>query len=605
MNRLLIEHAFPAHFRSRSPNSISLTYFWLDLSGRLPFSKDQADTFVREWFLSTVMSTIVGVIGTIAAILVTSTIIPQMFDPGSITLLLSKPISRSGLFITKVLGGCAFILLLVSYLIVGLWLIAGLRFGIWNQGVLWCIPIFLLMFLIYYSVSAFVGLVWKNAIVAVVVTVVFWLGCFMVGSAMHGIDALVLLPDRITKLTAADGALVTVTEAGRMHVWSDEDNDWRQTYEPGGGRGGGVPTIDGPVYHEPTKQLLVGQGFRNPFGIIGQRITLRLGKENTGWSLVDGPALPSGRATFVVDNDGSFLAIATDDIFRLQGDPAPASSELSIFGMTLPFGGASFRPALADSTLNFAEPIAAAADPKEPRLVVSSGKEVRLFTREENRKWAAAASRTLPGKEKEGAAVALAGPSVLVAREDGKIWLLSSADLKIQKELTLEHYTQPRFVAASADGSRFAVLFQSRRLWLIEGRTGAARLAPVSGQGDISAVTFSEGKLLVADHVNRVIAYDGQSLAKTETHWPQMSRVEMVYYYGILPVYTVFPKPGELDNTVQYVLTGKRTTDLGVFRGDLSQRREDLHPWRPVASGLAFVAVMLLVACIYIERQEF
>jgi hypothetical protein len=84
-----------------------------------------------------------------------------------------------------------------------------------------------------------------------------------------------------------------------------------------------------------------------------------------------------------------------------------------------------------------------------------------------------------------------------------------------------------------------------------------------------------------------------------------MSRVEMVYYYGILPVYTVFPKPGELDNTVQYVLTGKRTTDLGVFRGDLSQRREDLHPWRPVSSGLAFVAVMLLVACIYIERQEF
>ena len=84
-----------------------------------------------------------------------------------------------------------------------------------------------------------------------------------------------------------------------------------------------------------------------------------------------------------------------------------------------------------------------------------------------------------------------------------------------------------------------------------------------------------------------------------------MTRFEWVYYYGILPVYIIFPKPGELDNTVHYALTGKTTTDMGIFQGDLTQRREDLHPWRPVASGLAFVAVVMLIACIYIERHEF
>jgi len=84
-----------------------------------------------------------------------------------------------------------------------------------------------------------------------------------------------------------------------------------------------------------------------------------------------------------------------------------------------------------------------------------------------------------------------------------------------------------------------------------------------------------------------------------------MNRVELVYYYSILPIYWIFPKPGELDNTVQYFLTGKRTTDMGMFRGDVAQRREDLHPWRPVRSGLAFVGVVLLLACVYIERQEF
>ena len=114
MNRLLIEAAFPAHFRSRSPHSISVTYLGMDASEPLPFSKQQADSFIKEWVLTTTMSWIVGMFGMIAAILVTSTIIPQMFEPGSITLLLSKPVSRSLLFISKFLGGCAFILLNVA-----------------------------------------------------------------------------------------------------------------------------------------------------------------------------------------------------------------------------------------------------------------------------------------------------------------------------------------------------------------------------------------------------------------------------------------------------------------------------------------------------------
>ena len=83
------------------------------------------------------------------------------------------------------------------------------------------------------------------------------------------------------------------------------------------------------------------------------------------------------------------------------------------------------------------------------------------------------------------------------------------------------------------------------------------------------------------------------------------TRFELAYYYIVDPLHTVFPKPRLLNNTVRYMLTGKRTTDGGLFQGDLSQQREDLHPWQPVRSGLAFVGLMLLVACIYIERHEF
>ena len=107
MNRLAVEGAFSAHFRRRSPHSISLTYLGFEITPRLPFSQQQAETFIKEVLLSGTMNWVVGPFGMIAALLVTSTIIPQMFDPGSITLLMSKPVSKSLLFVAKFIGGCA------------------------------------------------------------------------------------------------------------------------------------------------------------------------------------------------------------------------------------------------------------------------------------------------------------------------------------------------------------------------------------------------------------------------------------------------------------------------------------------------------------------
>jgi hypothetical protein len=80
--------------------------------------------------------------------------------------------------------------------------------------------------------------------------------------------------------------------------------------------------------------------------------------------------------------------------------------------------------------------------------------------------------------------------------------------------------------------------------------------------------------------------------------------IETGYRYILSPLYTVLPKPGELDKTVQYLLSGKETksTDRG---GDLAAAQQELHPWRPVWSSLAFMAVMLTLGCVYLERQDF
>ncbi len=181
LNRLLIETPYEEYFRPQPPKQIFITYFGFKISPPIRASEKLVKQIIEQIVLPAVIGVLVGFIGVLAAILVTAPIIPQMFDPGSLSLLLSKPVSRSLMFLAKFVGGCAFILINVTYLIVGLWGIVGLRLGIWSQGLLLCIPIFLFLFAIYYSVSAFSGVIWRNAVVCVVMTVLFWLACTVVG----------------------------------------------------------------------------------------------------------------------------------------------------------------------------------------------------------------------------------------------------------------------------------------------------------------------------------------------------------------------------------------------------------------------------------------
>ena len=151
--------------------------------GYTPFESEVELGFVQkdallDMVLGLFTDWVLGMFGVMVAILVTASSISQTYEAGSVDLLLSKPLSRSGVFLANFLGGCAFILLVASYVIVGLWLIAGVRHGYWNHRLMLCIPLLLFLFSIYYSVSALAGVIWKNAVVSVFVAVTFWCFCF-------------------------------------------------------------------------------------------------------------------------------------------------------------------------------------------------------------------------------------------------------------------------------------------------------------------------------------------------------------------------------------------------------------------------------------------
>lgn len=607
-NRLLIEAPLRSQLRPRGGESASITFLGFDPFGPLPISPKQLKDNFERFGVTMLMSFLVGILAVMTAILVTSPIVPRMFEPGSIHLLLSKPVSRSLLFIAKFIGGCAFILLNVIYLIMGLWLILGTRLGVWNHRLLMCIPIFLFLFAIYYAVSSLAGVLWKNAIVSVVVTIIFWAGCFIVGTAKVQLEDLFFSQRRIVRLAAVGNDLLAVREDRSLRQWNPNLHDWQTLQEPA--RTEGLPTMIGPLWHQPTDKVLVAFGWKGVFGLGGSNLNLQIGARDNGWRLQPGPTLPTGTASLVLESDGGLLAIGSGGVFRLQGDLAPASEPVKLFGFSLPLAGREpFARVLIPGDQGepeIAEPSTAVINPSNQELNIVSRNKVHRLTRDEEGQYTLAASAELPGDENDGSALAAGGTTILMARESGAVLVLDATTLEVMQQSNPEPYSQPRTVATSPDGAWATILFQNRRLWLVDLKARRLHSPALPGQGDISASSFDrENRLLVADRLARVRQYDPASLRQLAQFTPPLDRWEMLFYYLITPVYNVFPKPGELDQTVQYVLTQRSTAEVGFLRGNIDLPRDQRDPWRPLWSSAAFMLVVLGAACVYIERSEF
>jgi ABC-type transport system involved in multi-copper enzyme maturation permease subunit len=116
-----------------------------------------------------------------AGVIVTAGFIPNMLRKGALDLVLVKPISRPALLVYKYLGGLLFVLLLATAAFGGVWLAIGLRTGVWAPGLLYCILGVTFYFAILYACSTLFGVLTRNAIVSIVVTIVFWFVIWLLG----------------------------------------------------------------------------------------------------------------------------------------------------------------------------------------------------------------------------------------------------------------------------------------------------------------------------------------------------------------------------------------------------------------------------------------
>ncbi len=111
--------------------------------------------------------------------------------------------------------------------------------------------------------------------------------------------------------------------------------------------------------------------------------------------------------------------------------------------------------------------------------------------------------------------------------------------------------------------------------------------------------------MLVADRVARLSEYQIEPFQVRRRLTPETGLLAGAYRYVVVPLYTVFPKPGELGNAVAYLLTDQKTVAMGPNADDIKGARVKLNIWPPIWTSAAFVAVVLACTCLFVRRADF
>lgn len=607
LNRLLIESAFPLDIAPSRERELYVSYWGSVLGTPLPLRRD----VVLKTSLLFFTNLMVGMLGVFCGIIVTASIIPQTFDAGAIDLLLSKPIARPLLYLTKFLGGCAFTLITAVYILGGLWLLVGLRHDYWYPALLWCIPIFLFVFAVYYSVSALAGVIWRNTVVSVVVTILFWVVCWGVGNIKGFIiENFFFEPVRPIRVLQAGEDLVAANERGQIVRWNGEAERWDEILIPDEPRrwrpfSGGLP-LAGPVYEPSQRRLIVVQKPTRRFAMLSSNVPLILGDRDENWRRREAGFVPNDASVLAWDDEQRLLVISAAGIQRQTSElTASQQRRLEILGFQLPTTFvANAGPLEFVLNARLTHPYSAAVNSQNGEVAIFNREALAVYVRNASGKYEERLRKEFGGIT--SANVAYAGDTVVLGTSSGQIKILNAKDLTLRSESTPVESVAPRFIEPSADGRWFALLLHDRTLWLNDTERDQLAEADVAGQGDISGVGFGIGDtLLVADRVSRVTEYRLPDLSierqvETPPDW-----LEVLYRYLVVPIYTVFPKPTEINNLTTYLLTEQRTLAAGPRDGDLRTRHMKLNLWSPIWSNLAFLTVTLALGCLYTARKDF
>jgi ABC-type transport system involved in multi-copper enzyme maturation permease subunit len=136
-----------------------------------------------------IMDVVLGWAGVTLAIIATANFFPTLLERGAVEVLLSKPMSRTKLFIGKYLGSMAFIGIHATIFIVATFFVIGWRWRVWLPGYLLTIPLLMILFSYLYAISAWAGVMFRSTVAAVLLSLGAWVAFAGVQAMGDAFDA--------------------------------------------------------------------------------------------------------------------------------------------------------------------------------------------------------------------------------------------------------------------------------------------------------------------------------------------------------------------------------------------------------------------------------
>ncbi len=639
LNRFVLSRTYSADLKGPRNEEIWIGYAGIKFGSQLPFNRAELNVFIEAFALQLIIRLGLSFVVVFVGLIITSPMIPETFRSGSLHLLLSKPVARPLIYLTKFFGGTVFVLINIAYLLIGLYLLVGWRLGIWNVGLIWCIPLLLFVFVIFYSVSALVGLIWNNPILCVMVCIVFWIFCLTIGVLEAGMRVPAAWLPQIVRFEKVGDDLLAITQASEAKVWNEKFKVWQPAAElnsQGPGR------VLGPILDPERQRLVMRADFFNGMGGMETRsrnlvfVDLKPdgdpqsktdqadaaddsdvqnvdeARRKNRWNAEDGPEPPMLMIELLRLGDKT-LAITRNGIFEVDWrgqEMSDASKNApSIFGDLSGWlnriGPQTFRD-LTPEGYAFADSVRATTTPDGKSLVLFNGDRVESLARDANGKMIV--EQSLPiGQETEASALIAASDNFIVVGREKQPLLVLDRQLKEKiAELALPGDVDPRQIQAVGTSDLFSVVDHDNRLHLVDPKQKQVVLANCPHQGSVTGASWmSNDEAWLGIQPNRAILWNRTSGTVVKSLTPTPSKLDLFYNWIARPLYLVCPKPSSLNGVLQKLLQRDRAGQTQLLKNDLSAFRVEIEIWQPIISNLIFVTVLLGIGCIYVWRREF
>ena len=624
VRRLRIESAFPGVFRTRPSLSIRPTYAWLDFPQDLPIASGRFQSVINQFVLPLIISFLLGFVLVFLGIVVTAPIIPGMLQPGSLHLLLSKPITRSSLLWSKFFGGCAFVLLCVSQLVIGLYLVAGFRLDIWNLRLLWCIPASVFIFSVFYSVSVAAGLIFRSEVLSIGITCFFGGLVWITGTIGGLFDGFVTGPDRVARVDRVGEHVVGLSQNG-LRRFDPSESAWVEIADAGQFRQDrnlmpvAIQTPDG-VRLASTK---IERGEINPFGLGAS--TLRVYDPQNNWDSVETITLRPATTGLFAPGGERLFGVTLSQIYEIPiKDAIKSASDDDKDDQAKPQGGLFSRLSnlMGDGNGEFvnilppdvglSQPRDIAFAPDASSLWIASGSRLLRLTPggddadtdDDNRNatWSIEAEAQLNGPRENRLAMAVSGGVIMVGRKDSAIETFDAETLEPARTIEGDFAADMLQIRGIDDG-KFAVLSTDGSLRIIDSANGG--FTTVSGNDFESIGTLDDGgKLMAAEKVDRLVRIDPATADRVDAVRPSLSTWRKIDRYLMSPLRFVVPQTGEFGNVIASAISGEDAVVIEDASGDgPAVSRYDFV--RPIVSCGGFILVMMLFNTVYFATRDF